>query len=72
MAQIVEMASFDARATARIFVGVDYTHAVTACKKRIMMGKDLKFSNNMIKNNIVVREEKRRETYALDKACEID
>jgi hypothetical protein len=37
-----------------------------------MMGKDLKFSNNMIKNNIVVREEKRRETYALDKACEID
>jgi hypothetical protein len=24
---------FDARAAARIFVGVDYTHAVTACKK---------------------------------------
>lgn len=29
-------------------VGVDYTHAVTACKKRTMRGKDLKFIDNMI------------------------
>ena len=33
MAQFVEVSIFDARAAVRIFVGVDYTHAVTACNK---------------------------------------
>jgi hypothetical protein len=30
MAQVMEVAIFDARTAARIFVGVDYTRAVTA------------------------------------------
>ncbi len=56
IAQVVEMPIFDARAASRIFVGVDYTHVVAACKKPIIMGKNLKFSNTMIKkNNIIPR-----------------
>jgi len=54
-------------------VGVDYTHAMTACKKRTMMGKDLKFIDNMIKKTISLPvKKKRRETYDIDKAREND
>lgn len=49
MAQFVEVSIFDDRAAARIFVGVDYTHAVTACNKRTMMDKDLELHDNIKK-----------------------
>jgi hypothetical protein len=54
-------------------VGVDYTHAMTACKKRTMIDRNLKFIDNMIKKTISLSvKKKRRETYDLDKAREND